>query len=162
MPEISHRPAAPIDAGGADLDKSQGGMKRVRFRVRRVLVDLAENLPVSGPRRMFEQILIESARAAAPACRCRDHDPVDIDKARIARAKPLEIRAVVRSILIERQQEGVEVANPSGQKGMFEEILQPLRLQPGAVRRSIARRARQTVIPDPACEYLTARGSGVA
>src|ERR1700736_5345918 len=110
MPEISHRPAASIDAGGADLDKSQGGMKRVRFRVRRVLVDLAENLPVSGPHGMLEQILIEPARAAAPACRCCDHDPVDIDKARIARAKPLEIRAVVRSILIERQQEGVEVA----------------------------------------------------
>src|SRR3984893_9159873 len=78
MPEISHRPAASIDAGGADLDKSQGGMKRVRFRVRRVLVDLAENLPVSGPHGTLEQILIEPARAAAPACRCCDHDPVDI------------------------------------------------------------------------------------
>src|ERR1700676_486703 len=90
MREISHRSAAAIHVCRPDLDESQGGMKRVRFRVRRVLVDLAENLPVSGLRRMFEQILIESARAAAPACRCRDHDPVDIDKARIARAKPLD------------------------------------------------------------------------
>lgn len=68
---------------------------------------------------------------AAPARGGRDHDPVDIDKARIAGAKPEEIRAVVFGVLIERQQEGVEVPDSSRQKCLFNEMLQPRRFEPG-------------------------------
>jgi hypothetical protein len=41
-----------------------------------------------------------------------------------------QIRAVVFSIQIERQQEGVQVSNSPRQQRLFDELLQPLRLQP--------------------------------
>ena len=86
---------------------------------------------MSGAARVFEQIVVKPARMAAPACGRCDHDAVDIDKARIARAEPEEIRAVVAGGLIERQQEGVELANSSRQKCLADQMLQPLRVQPG-------------------------------
>jgi hypothetical protein len=135
MREILHRPAAAMHTCSADLDKAQGGMKRFRFRVRRAYIDLAENLAVSGLRRMLEQILIKPACAAAPARRRCDDDPVDIDKARIARAKPPEIRVFVFSILIECQQEGVDVSDSSREECLPDEMLQPFRLEPGKLRR---------------------------
>jgi hypothetical protein len=120
--QISNRFAAIIKAGFAHLDKSKRDMESVRFRVRRILVDLAENQRVSGPGRMFKKILIELARVATPARGRRDDDSVDIDEARIAATKPLEIRAVVRGILIERKQEGIEVSDSSRQEGVADEM----------------------------------------
>jgi len=79
----------------------------------------------------FEQIPIKPARAATPARRCGDHDPVDIDKARIAFAEPEEIRAVIVGVLIEGEQEGIEIADASRQERLGDKMLQPLRLQPG-------------------------------
>lgn len=70
-------------------------MKSVRRRVRRLPVDLADDAVVAGSNGPREQIVIEPARMAAPARRRRDHDPVDIDKAWIAAAKPQEVRAVI-------------------------------------------------------------------
>jgi hypothetical protein len=48
-------------------------MKSVGYRVRRLRVDFTDHTLVSGPVRMFEQMLIKSARAAAS-----DHDPVQL------------------------------------------------------------------------------------
>src|ERR1700737_2726995 len=93
--QIPHHLASPIDARGADLDKSERGMEGIRRRVRRADVDLTDHVLMAGPARLFKQILIKPACTAAPARRCGDHDAVHIDKARIAGAKPKEIRAVV-------------------------------------------------------------------
>src|SRR5664279_482456 len=93
MRQISHRPAAIIDACGAYLDKSQCGMESVRRRVRRADVDFTDNALVPGPDRILEQIPIKPARAAAPARRRCDHDPIHIYKAWIAGAEPQDISA---------------------------------------------------------------------
>src|SRR5258707_9494674 len=106
-------------------------MEGVRHRVRGARIDFADNALMSGPERMFEQIVIKPARAAAPARRCCDHDPIYIHKAWIVRTEPQEIRAVVVSILIERPQKGVKVSNSSREKRLPDEMHQPLRLQPG-------------------------------
>src|ERR1700730_1889949 len=131
MRQISNRSVAVMDACGTDLDKSQCGMESVRHRVRWAHVDFTDNALVPGPNSMLEQIGIEPERAAAPARRCCDHDSVHIDEAWIARTEPQEIRAVVVSILIERQQKGVKVSNPSREKRLPDAMHQPLRLQPG-------------------------------
>jgi hypothetical protein len=53
-----------------------------------------------------------------------------IHKARIARTEPEKIRAVVASLLIERQQEGVELSYSTRQKCLFDQMLYPRRLEP--------------------------------
>ena len=57
--------------GKADLkiDVKQRGMEGIGCRVRRCLVDLADNPVVPGPCGVFEQVVIEPSRAAASARR---------------------------------------------------------------------------------------------
>jgi len=85
---------------------------------------------VSGPSRVLEQIAVKPARTATAARRCRDHDAVDIDKARIVGAEPLEIRAVVIGVLIQRQQKRVDISDSSRHERLCDEMFQPLRRQP--------------------------------
>src|SRR4051794_27044176 len=120
-----------MDAGSADLDKTQRRMERVGCRVWRCLVDLAYDAVVPGAAGVFEQVGIEPSRATASARRWWDHDAVDIDKARIARVEPDEIRAVNSRVLIEREQEGVQTANPSCEECFADQVFEPFRLQPG-------------------------------
>jgi hypothetical protein len=63
------------------------------------------------------------------------HDAVDIHKARIAGAEPDEIRAVVSRVLIEREQEGVEIADPSCEERFTDKVFEPFRLEPGQLLR---------------------------
>ena len=119
-----------MDGGGTDLDKSKRSMKSVRRRIRRLPVDLADYAIVAGCNGLLEQIVIEPARMTAPARRRRDHDPVDIDKARMAGAKPQEIRAVVFGALIEGEQEGVDGPYTPRQKCLPNEMLQPRWFEP--------------------------------
>jgi hypothetical protein len=91
-------------------------VKRIGCRIRRLCVDFADNVLVASFNGMVEQIVVESARMATPAGGRGDHNPVDIHKARITAFEPQEARAVVAGALIERQQEGVEVSDPSCQE----------------------------------------------
>ena len=59
----------------------------------------------------------------------------DVDEARIARAEPEEVGAVVASVLVEREQEGVDLADASRQQGLADQIFEPFRLQPGQFAR---------------------------
>src|SRR6185369_8385945 len=124
-----------MDTGGADLDKTQRRMEGIRSGVWRHLVDLADDAVVPGADAVFEQVEIEPSRATASAGRWCDHDPVDIHKARIACAEPDEIRAVVSRVLIEREQEGVEIANPSCEECFTDQVFEPFRLEPGQLLR---------------------------
>jgi hypothetical protein len=47
-----------MDAGGADLDKTQRRMEGIGCRVRRCLVDLADNAVVPGADGVLEQVVI--------------------------------------------------------------------------------------------------------
>src|SRR5712664_2804205 len=67
--QVPDRPAAIIDACRPDLDESQRRMESIRCRVWRAAVDFTDNALVSGFSRMFEQIAIKPARAAASARR---------------------------------------------------------------------------------------------
>ena len=100
-----------------------------------ICVDLADDAVVPGADGMLEQVGIEPTRAAASAGRWRDHDPVDIHKARIAGAEPDEIGAVVSRVLIEGEQEGVHVAYPSCEERLADQVFEPFRLQPGQLLR---------------------------
>jgi hypothetical protein len=111
--------------------KSQRCVEGVRCRVRRAPVDFAKYALMPGANGMFEQIFIELSRIAAASSRRCHHDPVHIDKVLVAGAKPLEIWTVVFGVLIQRQQKGVEVSDPSRHEGLAHEMLQPLRLKPG-------------------------------
>lgn len=81
-------------------------------------IDFADHAIVAGRNGLPEQIVVEPARKAASARGCRDDNAVDIDKARIARAEPKEVRTVVAGALVEGQQEGVEVSNSPCQEGL--------------------------------------------
>ncbi len=106
-------------------------MKGVRGRIRRLDVDFADDAIVAGFHGPIEHIVVKSARMTAPARGGSDHDAVDIDEARIAGAKPEEIRAVVCGVLIEGQQERVDGPYSPGRKCLRNEMLQPLRFEPG-------------------------------
>src|SRR4051794_24949214 len=107
-------------------------MKGIRCGVRRLLVDLADDAIVTKTDSVLEQIVIEPSRATVPARRRGDHDAVDVDETRIARA---EVGTVVASALIEREQEGIDFSNAPRQQRFADEVLKPLRLQPGQFAR---------------------------
>ena len=71
-----------MDGGATDLDKSERGMKRVRLRIRRLPVDLADDALVAGFHGLLEQIVVKPARIAAPACGRSDHNAVHVSEAR--------------------------------------------------------------------------------
>jgi len=86
---------------------------------------------MSGARRFRKQGTIKQPRQTAPACGSGDHDPVDMDEARVARAKPQEVRAVVIGILVEGEQERVDLAGSRRKERFTDEVRQPLRRKPG-------------------------------
>jgi hypothetical protein len=106
-------------------------MESVRLRVWRLLVDFADDVLVPRLTRMFDQIIVQAACVASPARGCGDDDPVHIYEAPVACAEPQKIGAVVSGVLIESQKECVEFAYAPSQKGLPDEILQSLWLQPG-------------------------------
>src|SRR5438270_1655142 len=126
-----------MNARGANLEKSQRRVKSVRRRIGRPAVDLADDARVASRNGMSEQIVVQPARMAVPACGGGDHNAVHIDKARIARAEPEEIRTVVACVLVERQQEGVEASYSPRQERLFDQMLQPRRLEPGQLLRMV-------------------------
>src|SRR6476660_2833464 len=95
-----------MDAGSADFDKTQRRMEGIRSGIWRNGVDLADDAIVS-------------------ARRWCDHDAVDIHKPRIACAEPDEIRAVVLRVLIEREQEGVQLADPPCEECFTDQVFEP-------------------------------------
>src|SRR2546423_8957078 len=119
-----------MNARRANLDKTQRRIESIRCGIWRVHVDFADDAIVPGTDGVFEEIVVKAARATATARRGRHDDAVDIDKARIARAEPEEIRVVISGVLIEREQEGVDISNSSRQEGLAYQIFQPRRLQP--------------------------------
>jgi hypothetical protein len=56
-----------MNARGADLYKSQGGVQSVGRQVWRARIDLADNTLMAGPSGILKQVLIKSARMTAPA-----------------------------------------------------------------------------------------------
>jgi len=54
-----------------------------------------------------------------------------MDEARVARAKPQEVRAVVIGILVEGEQERVDLAGSRRKERFTDEVRQPLRRKPG-------------------------------
>src|SRR3954471_18609517 len=98
-------------------------MKGIRCGVRRLLVDLADDAIVTKADSVLEQIVIEPSRATVPARRRGDHDAIDVDETRIARAEPEAVGTVVASALIEREQEGIDFSNAPRQQRFADEVL---------------------------------------
>src|SRR5262245_2851719 len=105
-------------------------MEGVRGRIGRVQVDLADDAVVSAAQRFAEQIFIESAGMAAPACARRDDDAVDIDEAAIAYAEPQEVRTVVVGVLVESEQKGIDAADAPRKESLADQPRQPVRIEP--------------------------------
>ncbi len=79
-------------------------MEPVRRRIGWMLIDLAADQFVAITARALKEVLVERASQSSAACSGVHHDAVYVDEARNSIPKPAEIRAVIKSVLVERDQ----------------------------------------------------------
>lgn len=115
----------------SDFDEAQGRMKRIRGRIGRIGIDLADDLLVAGDAGRTKQVFVQAVRQAALAHRRSDDDAVDIDEAWIAFAEPEVVRAVIVGVLVEGQEECGDIAGAADVEGLTEEMPQPRGVEPG-------------------------------
>src|SRR6185436_11759529 len=87
--EIAHRTSI-IDARLTEHGEAERGVEGIRDGIGWQAIDLAEDPVMSGSPALRDHVLVQSAAIAATACARRGDDPVDIDEAAIAGAKPEE------------------------------------------------------------------------
>jgi hypothetical protein len=91
----------------AHFRKSQSAVEGHRSRIGRINVNLTDDPLMTRFPGVVEQAFVECAGQAPTPCTGRNDDAVDIDKPIVARFEPQEVHAVIRRILIERDQEAV-------------------------------------------------------
>lgn len=128
--KISDRLAATLNGCRTDHGKSQRGMERIGNRIGWIGVDLTDDAPVTRQRRLFEQIGVKLTAITATTRGRRDNNTVHIDKSLVTCTKPQEIDAVIISVLVERQKQGVIPPNPSRRERLPHEVDKTFRLQP--------------------------------
>ena len=112
--EITDGLGAAMDGGMAHFGEPERCMEGVRCRVGRLGVHFAHD------------------KVMAALAHGRGHDDaVDIDEARIARAEPEVVGAVVVGVLVEGDEEGGDVARAPGVEGLAEKVVQPRGVEPG-------------------------------
>lgn len=115
----------------ADLDEAERCVERVRSRVGRIGVHLADDAIVARLAGGTKEVVVEPVRQAALAHRRLDDDAVDIDEARVALAKPQVIGTVVVGALVEGDEEGRDVTGAAGVEGLAQKAPQPCGVEPG-------------------------------
>ena len=129
--EITDGLGAAMDLGVAHFGEPERCMEGVRCRVGRLGVHFAHDKVMARGGGIAEKILVQAVRQAALAHGRGDDDAVDIDEARIARAEPEVVGAVVVGVLVEGDEEGGDVARAPGVEGLAEKVVQPRGVEPG-------------------------------
>ena len=136
--KVSDRLSVIVHHRRSDPFKSRSGVKRVRHWIRRVGVDFTECAIVPGAGGVIEEDIVTPASKAASSRRGGDNNAVQINKSRVAVAKPCEVRSVMIGVLID----GLVAAARERQKRVGREMGQTFRLEPGQLQRMRALRVR--------------------
>ena len=138
-----------MDRRPPDLDKAQRGMERVRPGIGRIRIDFRDDPFMTGFDGMLKECLMQTAGKTLAPRGWRDHDPVQIDKSRVAAAKPQEVRAVIVSILIERQQHRIAIFGGQRQERLIRQMREVVRFEPRQFPRvGVVQRQQEMCIRD--------------